>query len=260
MARATARTNKFFLGVAEVQMGALEDFDELKSSSHSLGLVKNFTMNADPTYTDLTQGVKNEIVDSALTNFPVRCTMEVYEGTAKNIKYGLGLDGSDVISGVQHPLDAAADAADTTFELEGDLTSTYTAGKYVMIEEGDDFHIAKVASSAHNAGVTTVTITGYPFPFGFTTAAKVSVVNTIVVGDKTEQPYLSAKVFGSLSNGDNVGIGIPKLRIIRGFTLAFTSDQYGNMPFEFTPFAQVSTDPFYNKYASAGVAFIWQRN
>lgn len=251
-----AKTNNFFLGSATVMVGAQADLFNLNPTDHSIGLVKNFTLSAEPSYVELTQGVKNTIVDSALTANPVRATMEVYEATAKNITYGLGLDGSTLATtGNEYSPNATINAAATTFVIaSSDVTTTFAAGTWFMIKEGDDkVHIGKVASSSFSTD-TTVTFTGYAIPTGvsFTTAAKIRKVVEIGVGSKTDQPYLSAKVVGLLSNSKPITMLFPKLRVVKGFSLAFTTDNYGNLPFEFTPYEQTSSDTNYGKLLSNG--------
>lgn len=259
---ALAKTDNFMLGAASVQIGPEADLFDL-TSANSIGLTKNFTLTGDPTYTELTAGVKNVVVDSALTNNSIGASMEVYEASAENIKWGLGLDATQGIADLStKEWDLGANVAedDTTFDITGvDVTTDFAADDWAVITEAETFHVAKVASSAFSTD-TTVTITGYPFPAAFTTAAKIKRVNAITAGGSEDQPYLSAKVEGVLSNGDSVFMLFPKLRIVRGFTLSFTSDNHGNMPFEFTPQQMTATDPHWGLTPSNdGVAFIFKK-
>lgn len=261
-----AKTNAFLLSTATVMIGPTADLFKLHPASHSIGLVKNFQMIAEPSYTELTQGVKNNIVFSTLTSNPVRCSMEAYEFTAKNLAYGLGLDGSS-LDLVAAPLltNASIAAAATTALLAdaGDTSEDFTAGTWVMIQEAgsDRVHVAKLSGNAtHATGVTTLTFTGFPTPADVTFAAgsKVFRVNRIDVGSKAEQPFLGAKIIGILPEGNKpIAILIPKIRITKGFALAFQSDQYGNLPFEFTPYELVSTDTFYSEFVDKGVAAVF---
>lgn len=259
-----ALTNDFLLGTATVMVGAKDDVFSLNPAAHSIGLVKNFTVSADPQYTELTQGVKNTIVDSALTQNPVRCTMESYEATAKNIMYGLGLDGSSLTTtGSAYTAAANIEAAATTATIATDVSATFLSGDWIEIKEGDDkVHIAKLASnSTYSAPDTTLTFTGYAIPTGVTyTAAttKISKVKLISAGSKADQPYLSAKVVGVLSNSDIITLLIPKLRVVNGFSLAFTTDQYGNLPLEFTPYELVAADTHYAKFPSGGTVHLFK--
>lgn len=256
-----ATNNDFMLGVAELQIGPQADLFDL-THEHSLGLVKNLTLNSDPTYVELTQGVKNTIVDSAQTNNATRITAEVYQFDSANVKYALGLDGSvGVVANAALTVQTAADADDLEVVVTGDVTATATAGKWLVIEQGDSFHVAKIASSALTTGNTTVTLTGYALPFAITTAARISLMNAITVGSKEDQPYLSAKALGVLSNGDRWYMMVPKLRVVRGFSMAFTTENYGNMPIELTPYEQTSEDVNYGKMPTTdGTVYLFKRD
>lgn len=254
-----AKTNNFLLGAATVMIGPQADLFNLNPDVHSIGLVKNFALTQDPSYVELTQGVQNTIVDSALNGNATRATMEVYEATTKNLLYGLGLDGSGIAAAgtVYTPTANIAPAA-ITLTIATDITSALAVGDWIQIAQGDSkVHIAKVTAIAFSSPNTTVTFTGFPIPAGVTFVAastKVSKVKLVAVGSKEAQPYLSAKVVGTLSNGELMTILIPKLRVVNGFSLSFTTDNYGNLPFEFTPYSQTSSDPFYASFPNPEAA------
>lgn len=96
-----------------------------------------------------------------------------------------------------------------------------------------------------------------PEGFSFKEGDRVHKANLIPVGSAEAQPTLAAKVVGILPE-DNKPITIifPKIRITNGFNLGFQTDQYGNMPFEFTPFEQTPKDPLYEAYGDKGFAFL----
>lgn len=246
-----AKTTNFMLGDATVMIGAQADLFNLNPAAHSIGLVKNFALSADNQYVELTQGVKNTIVDSQITQSNIRANMEVYEATAKNLRYGLGLEGASLsTTGDATALASSATATDTTITLTGDVSANYSSGDWIEIKEGDDkVHIAKLSAAPTVSTDTTLTFADFAIPTGvtFTTAAKARKVAVTNAGSRENQPYFSSKVVGTLSNGEVVTMLIPKLRIVQGFNISFTSDQHGNMPFEFTPFAQVDADVNYSK-------------
>jgi hypothetical protein len=246
-----AKTNAFMLGTASVLIGAQADLFDLNPADHSIGLVKNFSMSAEPGYVELTQGVKNTVVFSVLNANPVRASMEVFEFTGQNIANGLGLDGS-----LQT---AQTDASTIGTQVVGDNTvvaipvasgASFAQDDYIMIPYGtadeDKYLVRKVASISMN----TLTV-DKPIPTGITLAVgkAVKVVSMIGVGSKTEQPFLSAQVVGTLADGKEIAILIPKLRITKGFTMAFQSDNYGNLPYEFTVYDLVATDPHFADFA-----------
>lgn len=249
-----AKTNLFLLNTATVMIGQTTDVLNLNSSAHSIGLVKNFKVVATPTYTQLTQGVSNTIVDSTLTANPVQATMDVFEYSAKNLKYALGLDGSTVTStGLSYsPNGSVAPAATTFVVATTDLTSLFAAGDYCEITEGDNAHIVKLSAVAFSTN-STLTFAGYATPAGltFTTAAKLRKILMIPVGSKTSQPYLSAKVVsGVLQDSAPIVLVFPKVRISKGFSLDFQTGAYSSMPFEFTPYDLTSSDTAYGLFAT----------
>jgi hypothetical protein len=248
-----AITNNFVLNTATVMIGAQTDFFNLNPAAHSIGLVKNFKITATPQYTTLTQGVKNTIVDSQLTNNEIKATMEVYEYSAKNLKYALGLDGTTLTTtGATSALKTSITAAATAALIVGDVSTTFGVGDWIEIQENDNVHLAKLSAVAYSSPDTTLTFTGYAIPTGvtFTSAAKIRKVAVIPVGSKTNQPYLSAKVVsGDLQDNAPIVLAIPKLRITRGFDIDFKTDAYSNMPFEFTPYDLTSSDTtVWNKF------------
>lgn len=226
-----AQTSSFVLGTATVMVGPRANMFEFTPEDHSLGLVKNFTLTAEPGYTDLTQGVRNTVVYSVQTSFPVKCTMEVFEFTSKNLMYGLGLDGSTY----------TATPAATTGALPTTLPAT-PANAWFMVQE----NVGTRDLVWHGQAGDTI-----PTTMGFTNAARIRQMNVIPVGRRDEQPFWAAKVVGILPEDNQpVTVYIPKLRIQKGFTFSMTTDNYGNMPFEFSLFDLVTTDPHYALFAA----------
>jgi hypothetical protein len=324
-----AKTTAMMLGNATVMIGPQSSLYDLQPSIHSLGLAKNFKISADPSYTKLTQGVKNTTVMSVLTSNAVKASMEIYEASIANLQYGLGLDGS--VNDPTTYVAAVAAAAATSITLNdgtyfnngdtvtivkpdgtlfktklsakagnvftvtpvvptggltppGGLTSLNTVGKvtgfraastvgtlgtgtpavpsttvalvtggaadfkandWVMIQIGTDDKvlIRQIASIATD----TLTLTrgiNQALPVG-TSVTKVFYAS---VGSKLDQPFFSAKVIGTLADGSEVALLIPKVRISKGFELAFSSGEFGNLPLEFDIYDLVSSDPFYTEF------------
>lgn len=239
-----AKTNEFMLGTATVMIGTQADLFDLNPTEHSIGLVKNFSLSSDPSYTELSQGVKNTLVYSVLTQNSVRASMETYEYTAQNIAYGLGLSGTYTKNTVASTVDTQVTTGSDVDVATGD-GSNFAVGDVVMIkvDSEDDFVIRKVTA------ISTDTLTvNAAFSQTIPAGSVVEVVNVMGAGSKTEQPFYSAKVAGKLANDEPVVILIPKLRIVQGFNLSFSSDDYANMPFEFTLYDQVSTDTHYSYF------------
>lgn len=250
----SAKTSQFFFSTATVLVGAATEQLTLNTSANSIGLVKNVAVEADPQTVDLTQGIMNDVVTQVVNQMNIKVSMEVYEYTSKNLAYGLSLDGTGsnypAISG-SNALAAVVNPAATTLTVATDVTTTYTAGSWFFIQEGNDdvVHLAKVVSATYSSPNTTITFTGFPVPTGmtFTTAGRIAKVNKIDFDPNAALTALCVRVIGTLQSDKRpIGIHFPKVRITKGFSMKFASDNFGNLPFEFTPYAPVSTDSGYN--------------
>jgi len=239
-----SRTNDFMLGTATVMLGAEADLFDL-GPENSIGLVKNFTLTTDPSYTELSQGVKNTLVHSILTQNTVRASMEAYEYTGQNIAYALGLGGTFDKKVITSTVATPVADNDTSFDVAAGDGADFAVDDYVMIHVDtlDNFVIRKITAIA-----TDELTVNAPFDGVIPAGVKVSLINKIGGGSKEDQPYYSAKIAGKLANGEPVVILIPKVRIVQGFNFAFTSDDYANMPFEFTVYDPVNTDTHYSYF------------
>ena len=249
-----AKTTNFMLGTASVLIGPMASVWNLVPSTHAIGLVKNFQITAEPSYTELRQGVKNSLAHSIMTGNTVKASMEVYEYTGANISYALGLDGSGVVaqtvSNNTSVASAATNATVFTFATAAEANA-FTVGDYVIIQNGTDDQAWVRKVSAKNTGAAPFTITvsqAVPNTSALPIGTNVRKVNAVDIGSKTEQPFLSAQILGELADGSQVRLILPKIRITNGFTLGFVTDNYGNLPFEFTLYDLVSSDTFYNDF------------
>lgn len=255
-----AKTEQFMLGTATVMIGEMADLFNLNPEDHSIGLVKNFTMTSEPGYTELTQGVKNTTVYSIMTSNPVRATMEVYEHTSKNLAYALGLNGGsyDIAPGTigsTTNADIAGDPAGVSVIPAANVAS-FQIGMWIMLQDkntGDNIFMGEVKSTDSTAKTITVKqkITS-AVPMG----SPIRPFKPVGIGSKDDQPYLSAKVVGKLANGDTVALLIPKIRITAGFTLAFRTDNFGNLPFTMTLYDLVNSDEFFEAFKPYGQAML----
>jgi len=256
----SAKTKNFLLSTATVMVGPAADLHKLNPAEHSLGLVKNFNMTADPTYVELTQGVKNSVVMSVKNGDGLKCAMEIYEYTVRNLGYAAGLDASGVSFDQSNEIwlaSAAYASAGKTIEVNSDISTKLSAGDYVFLQNGldDKVHIAKIASVAFATPKSTITFAaGYDpattavFPIG----TRIGKVKRIDVGSADVQPEFAAKIVGLLPK-DNAPFTIllPKIKITKGLGVAFSTDNFGNLPFEFTPYSGVETDPLFSEYGNA---------
>lgn len=269
-----ARSTAFMLGAATVMLGPQADVLKLVPETHSIGLVKNFTVTNEQQYAELTHGVMQNIIFSQVNQITTRCNMEVYEYTAQNMTYALGLDGTSVTTYTPGVLKTqvvgdGSTTDDFVISSATDISTSYPVGSWIMLQASgaetyDKVYVGKVTGVAWSDpnDELTITCSGHPVPVGMTFAAGdvISRVNFIQIGSKAANPYLGAKVVGILPDGNRpVTMIFPKVRITQGFNISFKVDDYGNMPFEFTPYDLVSTDSLYSQFGGLGYGFIWRQ-
>lgn len=251
-----AKTSAFMLGTATVMLGAMADLMTL-NDTHSVGLVKNATFKSTPGFTDLTQGVKNQLVYSVMTSNDVGVTAEMYEYTSKNLSYSAGLDGSKIVAApagttvktaVAAPVDPATEGP-TAVVLDAD--GGIVAGDYVFITPAGTQNVL-IRKAANFDGATKTITLDKGLPVALPIASTVRKVNVIALGSTDDQPYLAAKIVGTLANGDTVALLLPKVRVSSGLSMGFKTDNFDNMPLELKVFDQVATDPFFAMFQSVG--------
>lgn len=244
-----AKTTKFLLGTATVMFGPQALLNDLEPDLHSIGLTKAVTFNAEPSYTDLSQGVKNSLVFSTLTNNIVKANFEVYEYTAANLTWALGLDASSVVTETDaSTADAEITAAQADVTVEVGDGSLFAVNDWVMIQKDDDDHVL----IRQVTGIATDVLTmDSNFPTTLPIGTNVKVVNRIEIGSKVNQPFLACKIVGTLADGSETTLLLPKVRITNGFNINFQTDNYANMPFELSIFDLVPADPNFAMFAGA---------
>lgn len=256
----TARTDKFLLSTATIMVGPLADLHKFQPSTHSIGLVKNFTITSDPAYVELTQGIKNNIVMSVRNQDGIKASCEVYEYTARNLAYGAGLDASGPSYDPMPDMwasSASVAAASSSIEVASDITTDLGAGDYIFLQDGidDAVHIAKVLTAVYATTKTTITVaTGYETPPTkiWPIGTRIGKIKRVDLGGISFQPELAVKVVGILPKDNSpFTILLPKVKITKGMSVGFQTDNFGNLPFEFTPYAGVPTDPMYPFYGEA---------
>lgn len=255
-----AKSKNFLLSTATVMIGPAADLHKLNPAEHSIGLTKNVQVTADPTYVELTSGIKNSVVMSVKNSDGLKVSMEVYEYTLRNMGYAAGLDASGVSFDSIDTIwlaSAAYSATPKTIEVGSDISSALSAGDYIFLQNGTDdkVHIAKIASAVFATSKTTITLaagyepaTGVVFPIG----SRIGKVKRIDIGATDVQPEFAAKIVGLLPK-DNAPFTIllPKVKITKGLGVAFQTDNFGNLPFELTPYSGVDSDPFYSEFGTA---------
>lgn len=250
-----AKTTQVLLSTATLMIGPSANVMSLDPVTNSVGLVKNLRVQTDMGFTDLTQGVNNQVVMSVQTKLDAKISGEVYEYTAENLAYGAGLDGSGFTSATQ-TFTLATDVAGsaTTLVMTAGEGVSFPAGAFVLLQDttaADRTFVGKVGSVATD----TITLAaGYSVPAGKTFShltTTVYLVNKVGVGAVTNQPTFGVKAVGIIpATGEPITLVFPKVKITKGLDFAFESNNFSNMPFEFTPYVPVSTDPFYADFTN----------
>lgn len=255
-------TNQFNIGVSTVMIGPMKDVKNLTPEEHSIGLIKNFSLTSEVNEVTLTQGLRNTQVDSQVTGVTTRLSMEVYEYTAKNLAYAAQLSGENFTLAGNYALKTAITGGDSATSVvlknvpsasQSDLAAGDTIALQVTGEKDyDKVYLATVASASWESdsqeddsiGTLTITLTSaIPSGWNFAVDDRVFFVNMIPVGSDEPQPYYGVKIVGILPNGNEpVTIICPKAKVSAGFNIGFTTDNYGNMPFEFTPYDLTKQD------------------
>lgn len=256
---AQPKTNQFMIGEATMMVGAMADVFNLMPDKHGLGLTKNLAVKVETGSVDLTAGIAQTPVFSIQNQFNPMASCEVYEYTARNLAYGLGLDASGaaydpIAAGDAGPfsLSAASAAASTTVALTAGMGAKFTAGDWVVLQQSEDYvFAAKVVSIATD----TLTI-DRAIPAGLTFATATTTVyrarNIAAVGGQNN--FLAVKAVAIMPKDKRpVPILFPKVRITRGFDLSTGASDFSNLPFEFQPFPLTPEDALYSSFAPGEV-------
>ncbi|PZP71767.1 hypothetical protein [Methylorubrum populi] len=240
----TAKTGRFHFSTATLCIAPMTEQKAINPLVHSVGLVKNVRVEATPSNVDLTQGLENDVVASVTNGMPITGSGEVYEYTAKNLAYGLSQDPTGLVdlgSAVPVTAPVAGGASSVTAALTG-----ASAGDWIYIQENQDdqVHVAKLSEVSGG----TLTFANYPVPTGlsFTTNARVGKLNKIDAEPSKADTKYAVRVIGLAVDGKTpVTLHFPKCRITRGFSMGFSSENFSNLPFEWTPMAPIPSDPGY---------------
>lgn len=248
-----ARSSNFMLGTATVMIGPRDKLYELNPQEHSLGLVKNFVCESTKEQLELGQGVQNTTVFTRSTGSTTRGTFEAYEYTPKNLAYALSLDGGSVMDKPGTPRKTTAlstNGSDGTHTLTVDSPTTpqtIAIGDFVTLREpsNNNVYLAKVQQVTPSMIVRVDVGNTKKFEIG----TVVQACNVLAVGNSSESEEYAAKVVGQMADGTWVSLFFPRIRITSGMTLAFSTDNYGNQPFEFKPMQLIAGEKFYADYA-----------
>lgn len=246
MTPGTAKTGRFHFSTASLLIAPMSEQKAMNPLKHSVGLVKNVKVDATSSKVDLTQGIMNDVVASVTNGMPITGSGEVYEYTAANFAYGLSQDPTGLVDmappvGITGPVAAAATTVTTATAITG-----AAVGSWIYIQENldDQIHIAKLSAVSG----AQLTFAGYPTAAGltFTANARVGLLNKIDADPAKANNNFAVRIVGIAVDGSTpITLHFPKCRITRGFSMGFSSDNFANMPFEWTPMTPVPTDPGY---------------
>lgn len=243
----TAKTGRFQFSTATLCIAEMKDQLAINPLIHSLGLVKNVKVDATTSKVDLTQGIQNDVIASVVNGNPITGSGEVYEYTAKNFAYGLSQDPTGIVD-MALPVGVAAPVAAKATEVTlADTIDGAAVGSWIYIQENldDQIHIAKLSAVADKS----LTFAAFPLPDGlaFSANARVGLLNKIDTDASKSNNNFAVRIIGIALDGSTpITLHFPKCRITKGFSMAFSSDNFSNMPFEWTPLVPLPTDEGYS--------------
>lgn len=252
---ADVQKSAFSLSSATVMLGRAftDNVFALTPEVHSVGMVSEANIGLDSSITELMNGVAQVTVDAKRTGVSASITGNVYEMTAQNFMRSQAVAGTATVvkRGVlTEPLAAAAVSISINSDpIPGESTSAITAigdipaGSTILIQrpggETDYVYPTKTSAVATGSGPYVVPIAGeYAIPTGMTFPAgsRVWVVQAVGVGDIDADDLFCVKITGTLSNFDRpVTYVAPKVRMVKGFQIAYNETQYSSMPWEMKP-------------------------
>ncbi|MAD95713.1 MAG: hypothetical protein CMB99_00050 [Flavobacteriaceae bacterium] len=252
---ADVKNPKFVIGNATVMIAPYsEDAFALNPTDHSVGMVKAVTMEQQSDQIMLKNGIQQLTVDTQKSNVNMTTTFEGYEFDARNLTYALGIAGSTV-KRLRGTVDADAAADATTLSIAsapiaGDATTgiddlgDIPSGATLIIQNPDQKdEVYVVATTAATTGTGPFDATVEALPAAVKAGWTVWIVNEIATGSFEQDDYFCAKIVGTLSaNDEPIVVVIPKLKITRGFNLAFSETDYSNLPFELSPIVMTRSE------------------
>ena len=152
----------------------------------------------------------------------------------------------------QYALASAITTGGVAVSLATGMGADWTAGDFAVIGDTnnpDRVHVGKVASIAADV-LTLEADFSMPTTTTFATATTIIYkVKSVLVGASATNPVFGVKLVGIMpSSGEPVTLVFPKVRIVKGLDLNFETKDFANMPFEFSPYTLLPTDPFYSTF------------
>lgn len=253
-----ARTSTFMLATATVMLGAPADLLNFAPDTHSIGLAKNVMADQQTGEVELTQGQFNTVVDSKKNSAKNAVKFEMYEYTSRNLAYALGLDGATFSKQTTQTTIPAAvvPGAGGVSSITVASATGFSVGNYILISEasGNNPEEDKIITRQITGIVGNVITVDVAIKVAFLAGAVVRKSNIMGVGQKKDDAILAMAISGTLSDNTPVLMCYPKVRISKGFSANFQTQQYGNMPIEISVLDSTQQDPHYARLQAQGSA------
>lgn len=252
---ADVKKSAFSLSSATIMVGRafVDDVFALTPEDNSVGMVSEVQVGLDSQITELLNGVQQVTVDAKRTGVSGSITGNVYEFTAQNFAYAQAMSGA--VGGIKRGVltatlaSGAATMSVNSAPIPGEAGSAITAlgdipsGSSLLIQRrnGETDYVFPTKSSAAATGTGPYTIPiadpfDIPTGMSFAVGDYVWIVPPVGVGDMDADDLFCVKIAGVLTNYDRPVVYIaPKVRMVRGFQLAFNETAYGSMPWEMKP-------------------------
>lgn len=249
--QASAQTDAFILNEATLMIGPLGSVKDLTEKGHSIGLFKSLQIKNERSFTELMQGVRQDVVASVLTSDNWTFTGEGCEFSPRQLAYYLGQDGFDFSTDKVATTTITAPVAKAAATITVALATNLAVGDYITLGQvGDNnglvFQIEAIAAMQITLDRPTVT--------SFAQGATVYKLNALRSNTNscTGANYFSAKIVSQNVGCDPIIIWLPKIQITSGLTLNFGADNFMTSPMEFKTLASVRGDASYEDYADNG--------
>lgn len=254
---ADVQKSAFSLSSATLMMAPAftTDVFSLTPSANSVGMVSEVNVSVDSSVTELLNGVAQVTVDSRKTGVKAAISANVFEMTAANFMRAQSLASSTPISVKRGKLTAIAAAGAvsltvSSYPVPGEASSAIStlgdipAGSTLLIQRestGEIDYVFPTMSSGATTGTGPFVIpiaSPYVIPANMSFAVNdtVWIVSPISIASSIDDELFGVKITGSLTNFNRpVTVVFPKVRISKGFTIAFNETQYSSMPWELQP-------------------------
>lgn len=260
---AKVQTPAFMLSSATLMVAPAftTDVFSLTPDLHSVGMVREISVNVDSSLIELKNGIAQALVESRRTGVSATITGTVFEMTAKNLMIASSIDPTSAVVVKRGVLTAAANAAAVSLvynsnPVPGQANSAITAvgdvpaGSTIIIQrpgsETDYVFPAVTSGVTTGTGPWTTPIAGaqaIPAGMSFPIGSLVWILTPIGVADTTADALFGLKITGTLSSYDRpVTAVFPKVRIAKGFNLSYAETDYGSMPWEFSPLLMAASE------------------